>query len=165
MLKVSEDELDHEDMLDLEEMQRCVTLACQSLDEILKENTLFAHMDGTLGSKLRVEMFTDEDWDLFGMTKLISLETAMSPDRDKALTELHSSLLGVIQFFHYCDMEITDDWAIDINELGFSEELMDVDPDKFALIIATSARDMGMTVEEVFALLQYVCTGEEPTLH
>ena len=165
MLPTNEDELEHEDVLDLEEMQRSVTLSCGRLDEILKENTLYAHMDGTLVAKLRVDMFTDEDWDLLALSKFISLETAMSEDRDRALAELHLSLLGVIQFFHYCDMEITDNWAIDINELGFSEELMDVDPDEFALIIATSARDMGMSGEEIFALLQYVCTGEEPTLH
>lgn len=165
MLPSNEDDLEHEDVLDLEEIQRSITLACQRLDEILKENTLYAHMDGTLVSKLHVDMFTDGDWDLLALSKFISLETALSEDRNRALAELHISLLGVIQFFHYCDMEVTDNWVIDINELGFSEELMDVDPDEFALIIATSARDMGMSGEEIFALLQYVCTGEEPTLH
>ncbi len=165
MLPTNEDELDHVDMLELEDMQRSLTLACARLDEILGEHTLYAHMDGTLEAKLRVDVFTDEDWDLLGMTKLISLETSMSEDRDRALTELHRLLLGVIQFFHYCGVEITENWSTDINELGFSEELMDVEPNAFTLIIATSASDMGMTGEEIFALLEYVCCGEEQTLH
>lgn len=165
MLPTNEDELVHEDMLDLEDLQKFLTLACRRLDEILKEHTLYAHMDGTLVSKLRVDMFTDEDWDLIGMTKLISLQTALSEDRVRALVELHISLLGVIQFFYFCDVEITDNWAMDINELGFSEELMDADSDEFALIIATSARDKGMSGEEILALLNYVTSGDEPTQH
>ena len=165
MLPVNEDELEHDDILDLEQMQECLSLSCHRLDEILGEHTLYAHMDGTLQLKLRADMLDDEDWDLLALTKLISIETAMSEDRQSALTELFRSLLGVIQFFHFCAVEITENWATDINELGFSEELMDIEPNEFALIIATSASDMGMTGEEIFALLQYVCSGEEPTLH
>ena len=103
MLLTNEDEFEHDDMLELEEMQECLSNACTRLDEILCENTLFAHMDGTLGAKLRIDMLTDGDWDLLGMTKFISLETSLSEDRDKALVELFYSLQGVIQFFHYSE--------------------------------------------------------------
>ena len=165
MLPTSEDELEHEDILDLEEMQHCLTLSCQRLDEVVGEHTLYALMDGTLRDKLCADMLTDEDWDLLGMTKLISIETALSEDRVMALSELFRSLQGVMQFFHYCGDEITENWSTDINELGFSEELMDVAPHEFALIIATSAHDMGMTGEEIFALLEYVCSRDEHPLH
>lgn len=156
-----EDDLDPE----LEESQIMLTGACQRLDEIVRDNTLLAFCDGTLEVKLDLSLITEEDWHLFAMTGLVSPESVMFGDVERLFAELMLMISGIVQFFHYCETEITNTWAHDIHDLACSDDLERLPSDDYVGVIAQTARSKGLSDEDIFCLIEWVSVGEQRTMH
>ncbi len=134
------------------------------LDELTDGNTLLSALDGTLESKLTPEMFTEEDFDLIGMTVFVNEETLESNDKAKIVAELIDAMFGVAQYFRFMDARVEDDWIDVFPELVLSEDLQNLPDTELTRYIVEEARKKGMNDRELFALIQFFCIGESGTL-
>jgi hypothetical protein len=146
---------------DLDEGEMSETIACELLDQLLGENTLRAVADGSISTKLLPHMLGEEDWDVIAYTSFISFDARTSNLFEIMSAELVDSLFGLAQFFRFCGMEITSTWATDMHCFGLSEEIGELSDQEYGACIAQSARTMGMTDGEIFALLDYLHSDDE----
>ena len=157
-------ELPEDTKEELDEGQWWETIACEKLDEILSENTLAAVADGTITQKLLPYMLDEEDWDLIGITMFISFDARKSNIPEVMLHELIRSLYCIVQYFRFCHKKITDSWAVDMHCFSLSDELVELPDQEYGICVAQTARTMGFSSEEIFALLEYLCVGDSSTV-
>ena len=134
------------------------------LDALIGGNTLHAAIAGTLTTKLRPEMLTEDDLDLISLTVLVSEETCESRDRVKTVAELAESMYGVAQYFRFMGRAIESDWIEVFPNLILSEDIQHLPDTELTRYIADEARKIGMNDRDLFALIGFFCIGESGTL-
>ncbi len=144
---------------DIEYQKQVQTKLCERLDELISGTALLAVIDGTIVDELHPWMLHDEDLHLIAHSGFVDLGTIATGDMKLVLAELVRSLYGLVQYFCFCEAEISETWATDMHQLDIADCLHDLPQTGDGAHVAYLAQEMGMNEKEIFALIDYLYPG------
>ena len=133
---------------------------CRRLDELIGGNALLAAREGTLPAQLTPDMIDEETLDLIQGTIFVDDELSISGNMPAIVAALVRSLWGVSQYFRFCDKPITANWGSQLSEGWIPESIQMLSEAEYTAWVLREGRNKGMTNEEIFAVIEYLCIGE-----
>ncbi len=153
-----------EDVMNIEDViafsSEAESMFCERLDELIEENALVAALDGTLATKLVPSMLDEDTLELLRGAIFVEEELSLTDNLPAIILDLSHALWGVAQYFRFCQKPITASWGTDMAEGWIPEHIQMLPETEYAAWVLREGRSQGMTEEEIFAVMGFLCIGE-----